>query len=630
MSELSHIDLEDGLKKEALEIVDEAARKNISNLQKRVTDVNKDLEVERTRIDLITQTNTGANTGENAELIDLRVDANGKIHDTAGGAVRWQFSQLSGEIEDTKKIYTNGIVDRLVILKGKGIAYTNGCDLVDDSTSKVALFPIATYFEDYTSAFVRWTNAKYISNAYRVMFLDENLQKLNAGSYLQSLSVYNRNNWINGNYPTLKYIAIPFDIDIEPDFEEISLVEAIKGIKKDAYNDTLTDSVNEIRKVVENTYLDSTYFVTREGYCSTNLIKAQTGDVIYTNIKDIGISTSSSDVITFLDENLNRISSSDLDYISEDSFTINVANTEYVVLSWKKTDADISKLYAYINLHINVLIPSKIANKKFFTTMIAPQWFGKKWATYGDSITECSGNSHGWQDLVNAVIEFEKHSFRGKGGSEIAYFERSNDITWKWTNPEDSSDVRTVHTAGCMFDRIQTIPQDSDLVFAMFGTNDFTRTPVTLGDCDFDSAEARDTLWQEYATNNGLPTGDFKISTYKGAICSAIMKIQRWCPNAVIVFGTPFSGRGASGTDIQTGFETNSRGETTLDWVNACIEACKNMSTPCIDVFGTTGVNQMNRNLYLKDMVHPSNYKGRKMIARAIIGGLVAIMPMDW
>ncbi len=51
------------------------------------------------------------------------------------------------------------------------------------------------------------------------------------------------------------------------------------------------------------------------------------------------------------------------------------------------------------------------------------------------------------------------------------------------------------------------------------------------------------------------------------------------------------------------------------------------MSIPCIDVFGRSGINQLNRATYISDLVHP-NEEGHKRIANVLINGLKHVEPI--
>lgn len=68
-----------------------------SKLQQESADRKAEVAVERARIDAFTKMEAGSTTGD-AELMDIRVGADGVTYENAGAAVRGQFGQLSSEI----------------------------------------------------------------------------------------------------------------------------------------------------------------------------------------------------------------------------------------------------------------------------------------------------------------------------------------------------------------------------------------------------------------------------------------------------------------------------------------------------------------------------------------------------
>lgn len=269
------------------------------------------------------------------------------------------------------------------------------------------------------------------------------------------------------------------------------------------------------------------------------------------------------------------------------------------------------------------------------------QWKGKTWSAYGDSITAISngnGLQLGWAKYVNDVFGFSTFYGRGIGGQRYAWGNVGGSVSFinadgTYNSRNDSynkdnytGDIPEGTTACrgsfCSWDRIthmypESIKDTIDLIFIMGGTNDSAdeTSPV------FVSNDTTDSEWasSEYYSTYG---GDYNISTLKGGMASCIMKMQAWMPQAVIVVGTPLSGRGTEGyigTTLGAGEYTKS------EYIKEVAKMC---SIPLIDVYAACGINPWNRTKYISDSVHPYLEDGKKMLARAVVGGLTSIYPM--
>lgn len=244
-------------------------------------------------------------------------------------------------------------------------------------------------------------------------------------------------------------------------------------------------------------------------------------------------------------------------------------------------------------------------------------WYGKKWVSYGDSITQMGG----WQDYITEYFGFAEHVECGIGSSTFT----KSDLVW-YANPDGSYNSRygflgvteapegtTEHEAYLSSaDRINTqVPADADLVLINGGTND---AGVTVG----------------------APLGDlsypFDETTFKGAVAATVVRMQERCPNALIVLMSPLSGRGPEDesrmNENGTEPEYNELGLTTQDYAEAMREVAEYLSIPFIDLFGTCGINPFNRSTYISDIVHPSE-EGQRAMARVVIGALDDMKPVE-
>lgn len=295
------------------------------------------------------------------------------------------------------------------------------------------------------------------------------------------------------------------------------------------------------------------------------------------------------------------------------------------------------------------------------------QWAGKTILFYGDSVTylgqsvdggavmsgeatypyDIPENSYNWQKYVCQFLKIGKFYTRGIGG---ATWEHMNNVSYINTEtgaligngtaiggvtiqnntyafddyehaPEIAGCTR-VHSGLSDWDRIEasiptSIANDIDAVF-MFCHNS------SVGDLvvNYLSSNVPDVAWTNSPSNPF--GGDYDTNDSANAIISTIQKFHARCPNAVIIVGTPISGQGANDGSSTINLNSDLSGYTRAFNTKKCASV---MSSPCIDVFGTDGINSTNRNEYISDMVHPFKYKGGIATARAIIGGLIGIVP---
>ena len=286
-------------------------------------------------------------------------------------------------------------------------------------------------------------------------------------------------------------------------------------------------------------------------------------------------------------------------------------------------------------------------------------WEGKTWISYGDSITAIgNGNitdnedtveAGAWQRYVHEYFRFDKYYGRGIGGQ--TYMKKT--IPW-FANADGSYNSRptsgsmedlssytvpdglTAHWGYfCSWDRITTMIPDSikdtiDLIF-IFGVNDhgqiatFDFTPPT-----FIEGAKEDAEWANATENTTKFNGDFDVTEFTGAVASTILKLQTRCPNALIVFGTSWSGRGHSNSDTPNADSTyydETSGQKIWEEGNLVKQIADYFSIPCVDIWANTGVNPFNRSQFNADVIHPYLDAGKKALARAVICGLKQIEP---
>lgn len=138
-----------------------------------------------------------------------------------------------------------------------------------------------------------------------------------------------------------------------------------------------------------------------------------------------------------------------------------------------------------VNVNVNVVTDVNKWNKKIFVS-------------YGDSITQLNL----WQPHIVNELKLN-HINLGIGGTRVAKIDAKGNI-YENSYSED--------------ERINNIPEDTDLITIMGGANDFgSPYPSLIGDIEYDRA-----------------AGGYKTDNFVSALCETIRKIQLRCRKAVI------------------------------------------------------------------------------------------------
>ena len=265
----------------------------------------------------------------------------------------------------------------------------------------------------------------------------------------------------------------------------------------------------------------------------------------------------------------------------------------------------------------------KLQIKKFYSRGIGGSKLEHEdWICYINNVTGAAvGNKETITDGTNSVTN---HHAATNEAKEL-------DFTWSHysQDPSIAPDVNgytKIHTGMSDWDRIRAMIPESiantiDAVFVMCHNSrvDKDVTPSYL------NSGCPDVYWE----NESLNTlgGDFDTSDSANAILSIIHKLQVRCPNAVIIVGTPISG-------YQYGLKPSTAATTNMSQAMADYTRAENikkaahlMASPVVDMFGTDGINPLNRNQYMLDAIHPFTENGSKALARACSSGLLTILP---
>ena len=254
-----------------------------------------------------------------------------------------------------------------------------------------------------------------------------------------------------------------------------------------------------------------------------------------------------------------------------------------------------------------------------------------KMVTYGDSLYASGNDSNAdsWQRKVMDYFGIKNHigvSIGGSGFFNITdrKFDLPSDFRLGENLPLDlviSHNGRT-NANLCSWERISaTIPEDADLIIVGTGANDIGgysgKTPV-----EFLNGNRTDTAWAQSPYYSNF-NGDFNLSQGYGAIMSTIMKLQCRAPKAKIIVTNWCNSRSSNfNTDSQS---LPDREELTTKTLSMIDYASKLSGVTIIDLFHNSGINQWNRDRYVKDLIH-LNAQGYELMANTVISGLKNIL----
>lgn len=280
-------------------------------------------------------------------------------------------------------------------------------------------------------------------------------------------------------------------------------------------------------------------------------------------------------------------------------------------------------------------------------------WEGLTWAEYGDSFTHmfCNGDfsapydikyNTGWGILVAHALNFSNYKGRGISGSSIQWANSRPRIglvdtltgallSTQESKYEDFIDVpegqTKVRDIGCSWSRItgmfpEGIKNNIDVV-TIFLHNDYIKI---TDECEWVAGDKTDIEWGEssYYDTYG---GDYNIETWRGSICSLIMKFQAWMPNTKLILCTPASGSISYGEENKI-YPDRAYDGSQFEKSEIMRDLAKRLSIPLIDVNANCGINMLNRTSYLQDYIHPNATSGQKMIAEPFIGGFNRIFKL--
>lgn len=574
-------------------------------LKTEITDMDSDIDVLKARMDTFTALKEGSTTGD-AELADGRIGGEGEIYPNIGEAIRGQFNRNNNRLDNL----IDGIIDPC------------GRQILDFSHMKQNIT-----VDIYTGATVETTDEYYgIDKLLLVdrtkdhyIIYDKNTRMYlyffdSKGTYLSYIFA-DSSRKLDEFPENTKYVKVVFIRNGEGDDVSARKIWLLEGSPKTTSTLILNDgNVSEekcsffIRDLLKQDEVEyGMVFNPEYGNPYAASDRSLTGYIDVTNVRHIN--TNFTFYIAYYDENFVFIGDiADGSKHTAGAFELPVHESlKYARILFITEDQTLIETYHISNceepfekagvlrqscLPDNLVgLEERINECEENVAAVMSSWYnGKKITAYGDSITE--GNK--WQPYVANKFGCTMVNC-GIGGTTVA----------------NNGSIRTINGVDieswmCSDDRINLIPEDSDVILLFGGANDWSQSIISMG---------------------VLGDGNLIDNTFKSAYSLMIKKLVNKFPNAKLIAMTPINGR-TSAADANEDKQHIVRGFALYDFAVAVKEVCMYYGIPCIDIHGESGINTFNHTTYIGDIVHP-NAEGGKLIANAVINGMKRFEPID-
>ena len=274
-------------------------------------------------------------------------------------------------------------------------------------------------------------------------------------------------------------------------------------------------------------------------------------------------------------------------------------------------------------------------------------WKGKICAALGSSLTA----NGGWTDVLKQRFGFSKMYNRGIGGTTLANFSQAgfNDYVTSFRAYTDqtawdedrstvfpsenaSADTYTTYSQAWYSseNRINLLPQNTDLVLVDLAVNDYFRT--YNNHLDWNTVFNTPQINTSYRQGINPPSYDDK--KFGDAFALMVKRIKTRCPNAKIVVWGMLYNSAICTYDAATSTESDSL-EKYYQLNDYLKHLCSYFGVYYIDMLQESGINVYNLTEYCEDGIHPykpsyNSEKGKYAVANVITNHLKNIYPKDF